>query len=294
MRIGIIGFGEVGRIVGAALVQQGAEWVGAYDILLAEPQSAGGIESAAKAAGVKVAPHIDALMAESELVLSSVTASQTAAAAQSAERGIRPGTWFIDFNSASPGTKAACAARIDAAGGRYVECAVMNSVPPYGIKVPMLIGGPHAAAVHPILASLGFATEVCDERVGIASAIKMCRSVVIKGMESIFVESLMTARHYGVEAPVLASLQETFPTIDWEEQASYFFSRVAMHGKRRAEEMREAAATVKEGGLIPHMASGIAERQQWMADLKQPAGLANVGKDANWREYADRLKKASA
>jgi 3-hydroxyisobutyrate dehydrogenase-like beta-hydroxyacid dehydrogenase len=293
MRIGIIGFGEVGRIVGTALVAQGAEWVGTYDLLLADPRTAGGIEAEARTAGVKVAPDVDALMAESELVLSAVTASQTTAAAQSAVRAIRPGTWFIDFNSASPGAKSACAALIDAAGGRYVECAVMNSVPPYGIRVPMLIGGPHAAAVHPVLGKLGFAAEICDERVGVASAIKMCRSVVIKGMESIFVESLMTARHYGVEAPVLASLQETFPTIDWEEQASYFFSRVAQHGKRRAEEMREAAATVREGGLAPHMAAATAERQQWMADRKQTAGLVDVAKGANWREYADRLKKAS-
>jgi 3-hydroxyisobutyrate dehydrogenase-like beta-hydroxyacid dehydrogenase len=192
------------------------------------------------------------------------------------------------MNSASPGVKAACSRLIDSGGGRYVECAVMTSVPPYGIEVPMLLGGPHAGAAHALLQSLGFAgAEVCDARIGVASAIKMCRSVVIKGMEAIFVESLVTARHYGVEGPVLASLQETFPTIDWEEQASYFFSRVAQHGRRRAEEMREVAVTVREAGLEPHMASGIAERQDWMARLKPQ--FADVAKGANWREYADRV-----
>jgi 3-hydroxyisobutyrate dehydrogenase-like beta-hydroxyacid dehydrogenase len=287
MRIGVIGYGEVGRILSAALLQ-GGHRIGAYDLLLDDPATAGAAKAAARAAGVHVAPSSAALMAEADLVISGVTASQTLAAAEAASRAIRPGTWFLDLNSASPGTKTECSRLIDAAGGRYVECAVMTSVPPYGIEVPMLLGGAHAAAAHPLLQALGFSGgQVCDARIGVASAIKMCRSVVIKGMEAIFVESLVTARHYGVEGPVLASLQETFPTIDWDEQASYFFSRVAQHGKRRAEEMREVAATVREAGLEPHMASGIAERQDWMARRKPQ--FADVARGANWREYADRV-----
>jgi 3-hydroxyisobutyrate dehydrogenase-like beta-hydroxyacid dehydrogenase len=146
-------------------------------------------------------------------------------------------------------------------------------VPPYGIKVPMLLGGAHAQALRALLAPLDFNMEVVAERVGVASAIKMCRSVMIKGLEAIVVESFTTARRYGVEDYVLASLRETFPTLDWESQGSYLFSRVALHGKRRAEEMREVAVTVKEAGLDPHMAAATAERQDWVAGLKGAAGL---------------------
>lgn len=293
MRIGLIGYGEVGKILAAALVEQGAKWVGCYDRLLGDPLSAGPMEAHAYKAGVQVVPSMAELLAKAELVISAVTASQTLPVARAAANGIRPATWFIDLNSASPGTKGECSGLIDAAGGRYIECAVMTSVPPHGIKVPMLLGGPFAGAIRPLLSSLGFSVEVADERIGIASAIKMCRSVVIKGMEAIFIESLFTARHYGVEAQVLATLQETFPTLDWEEQASYFFSRVAQHGQRRAEEMREVALTVQEAGLHPHMAAAIAERQDWVAQLKRPARLGDVDRKANWREYADRLRRAS-
>jgi 3-hydroxyisobutyrate dehydrogenase-like beta-hydroxyacid dehydrogenase len=293
MRIGLIGYGEVGRILGDALVAQGAEWVGAYDRLLDEPAGAADVEARARGAGVRVAPSSAALMAEADLVVSAVTASQALAAAEAASRAIRPGTWFVDLNSASPATKLDCSRLVEGGGGRYVECAVMTSVPPYGIAVPMLLGGPHAAAAKPVLDALGFSgAQVADERLGVASAIKMCRSVVIKGFEAIFVESLVTARHYGVEAEVLASLQETFPTIDWEEQASYFFLRVAQHGRRRAEEMREVAVTVREAGLAPHMAAATADRQEWVAGLKERARLADIAKGANWREYADRLRAA--
>lgn len=289
LRIGLVGYGEVGKILARALVERGVAWVGAYDRLLADPGSAAPMRAHAEAAGVAARASLEALLARAEVVISAVTASQTLAVAADAARSIRPGTWFVDLNSASPGTKAESARLIDAAGGRYVESAVMTAVPPYGIAVPMLLGGPHAAGLAALLGPLGFSMEVASERIGVASAIKMCRSVFIKGLEAIVVESFTAARHYGVEAAVLASLRETFPSIDWERQGAYLFSRVAQHGARRAEEMREAAVTVREAGLEPHMASATAERQDWVASLRERAGLREVGKDADWRDYADRL-----
>ena len=287
--IGLVGYGEVGKILARALVDRGVAWVGAYDRLLADPATAAPMRSHAEAAGVAALASLEALLARAEVVISAVTASQTLAVARDAARSIRRGTWFVDLNSASPGTKAASARVVDAAGGRYVESAVMTSVPPYGIAVPMLLGGPHAAGLGELLGPLGFRMEVASERIGVASAIKMCRSVFIKGLEAIVVESFTAARHYGVEAQVLASLRETFPSIDWERQGAYLFSRVAQHGARRAEEMREAAITVREAGLTPHMAAATAERQDWVASLEARAALGEVGHDADWRDYADRL-----
>jgi len=289
LRIGLVGYGEVGRILGRALVERQVAWVGTWDRLLRDPAQAPATRAHATGAGVEAMASLAALLERADVVFSAVTASQAHAVAVEAARSIRPGTWFIDLNSASPGTKVDASRLIDGAGGRFVESAVMTSVPPYGIKVPMLLGGAHAEALRALLAPLGFNMEVVAERVGVASAIKMCRSVMIKGLEAIVVESFTTARRYGVEDYVLASLRETFPTLDWEHQGSYLFSRVALHGKRRAEEMREVAVTVKEAGLDPHMAAATAERQDWVAGLKGAAGLSEVAKDANWREYADRL-----
>ncbi len=289
LRIGLVGYGEVGRILARALAEHSVQWVGAWDILLRDPAAAPTMREHARECGVEATSSLADLLAGADVVLSAVTASQALALAEEAAPLIRPGTWFVDLNSASPGTKAKSAELLDAKGALFVEAAVMTSVPPYGIKVPMLLGGMHAAELRSLLAPLGFAMEVVDERVGVASAIKMCRSVIIKGMEAIFVESLTAARVYGVEQPVLASLQETFPEIDWQAQASYFFSRAALHGKRRAEEMREAAVTVREAGLDPFMAAATAERQDWVARLEDPAGLARVAKNAGWQDYADRL-----
>jgi 3-hydroxyisobutyrate dehydrogenase-like beta-hydroxyacid dehydrogenase len=289
LRIGLVGYGEVGKILGRALVERKPAWVGTWDRLLRDPAQASAMRAHATAAGVEPTASLAALLERADVVISAVTASQAHAVAAEAAPSIRPGTWFVDLNSASPGTKAESSRLIDAAGGRFVESAVMTSVPPYGIKVPMLLGGVHAEALRQLLAPLGFSMKVVADRVGVASAIKMCRSVMIKGLEAIVVESFTTARRYGVEDYVLASLRETFPTLDWERQGSYLFSRVALHGKRRAEEMREVAVTVREAGLDPHMAAATAERQEWVAGMKGAAGLSEVAADANWREYADRL-----
>jgi 3-hydroxyisobutyrate dehydrogenase-like beta-hydroxyacid dehydrogenase len=232
---------------------------------------------------------MQAVCAESSLLISAVTASSTLAVAQEAAPHLRPGTVFLDLNSASPGTKQAAAAAIEGAGGIYVEAGVMTSVPPYGIRVPMLLGGPRAGELAPILRGWGMDATVVSDRLGIASAIKMCRSVMIKGLEALVIESYATARAYGVEEHMIPTLAETFPGIDWHKQGAYFFSRVAQHGQRRAEEMREAANTVREAGFEPFMASAIADKQQWAADQARAGIFSGVQPGARWQDYADPL-----
>lgn len=292
MNVALIGYGEVGRILAEDLRARGVA-VSAYDLKL---DSAHGqpLREHAAAHGVVLGAAPAQAVHGAELVISAVTASQAVAVAEACAPALKPGAYFLDFNSASPGAKCRAAEIVDAAGGRYVEGAVMTSVPPYRIKVPLLLGGPQAEALRPLLADLGFAPKVASPKLGVASATKMCRSVMIKGLEAMVIESFTTARHYGVEDAVIASLHETFPGIDWEKQGAYFFQRVIEHGRRRAEEMREVAQTVREAGLAPHSAAGTAERQAGVADLADAGvfgtrGTPGFARSADWRVEADRL-----
>src|SRR3977135_3690642 len=263
--VGLVGYGEVGRILAEDLRQQDVG-ITAYDLKLGNDQ-AGPLRDHASAQGVALAASHADLAAQSDFIVSAVTASQAVAVAQACASAVKKGAWFLDFNSASPGAKRRAAALIDGAGGRYVEGAVMTSIPPYRIEVPLVLGGGGARAPAPLLIELGFNAKVASEQLGIASAVKMCRSIMIKGMEAMVIESFTTARAYGVADAVLASLAETFPGIDWEKQGAYFFQRVIEHGRRRSEEVREVAETVREIGLTPWSAQGTAERQAWVADL---------------------------
>ena len=122
----------------------------------------------------------------------------------------------------------------------------MTSVPPYGSAVPMLLGGRHTARLADRLRLHGLNRTPVSDKIGVASAAQMARSIMIKGMEALVIESYATARKYRVEDAMLETIQETFPGIDWNEQGAYFFSCVVQHGKRRAEEMRVAATTVSK------------------------------------------------
>ncbi len=289
--IGMVGYGEVGKVFSAGLQPRAAR-VSTWDLKLADTAQAAVLRAHAGSVGVAVADSMAQLCAGSNLLISAVTASNTLAVAQAAAPHIRPGTVFLDLNSASPGTKQQAAQLIDAAGGHYVEAGVMTSVPPYGIRVPMLLGGARAAELAELLKSWGLDARAVSVDLGVASAIKMCRSVMIKGLEALVIESYATARAYGVEDHVLPTLVETFPSIDWSEQGAYFFSRVVQHGKRRAEEMREAANTVQEAGFPPFMAQAIADKQQWVADQAALGLFDGIGKEATWQDYADRLMAA--
>ena len=290
--IGLCGYGEVGRILGEDLRARGVR-VSAFDLKLATPAGAALREHAA-AHGVALADSHVELAAACDLVVSAVTASQAVPVAQACAPGCRAGAYFLDFNSASPGAKISAAGLIDAAGAHYVEGAVMTSIPPYRIRVPLLLGGSSAAALLPALDALGFSAQVASERLGVASATKMCRSVMIKGLEAMVIESFTAARAYGVEDAVLASLHETFPGVDWEKLGAYFFQRVIEHGRRRSEEVLEVAQTVREIGLTPWSAAGTAERQAWVADLADRGrfgakGTKEFARSPDWRTEADRI-----
>jgi 3-hydroxyisobutyrate dehydrogenase-like beta-hydroxyacid dehydrogenase len=288
--IGLIGYGEVGKIFSVELkTRPGVSSMAAWDSQFAQTAVRDGQLAHAAQAGVQACTSMQALCEASSFIISAVTASNTLAVAQEAAQFMRAGSVFLDLNSASPVAKQQCAAAIEAAGAHYVEAGVMTSVPPYGIKVPMLLGGPHAAALATALNAWGFNAKPVSDTIGVASAIKMCRSVMIKGLEALVIESYTTARAYGVEDYVLPTLQETFPGIDWAGQGAYFFSRVVQHGKRRAEEMRESANTVREAGFAPTMAAAIADKQQWVADLAAADVFKAVARDAQWQDYADRL-----
>ncbi len=289
--LGMLGYGEVGKIIAAGLRER-LSTVSAWDLKFDLPLIRDSEREHAASAGVLALDSLAQLCQFSDLVISAVTASNTLAVAQAAAAHIQPGAFFLDLNSASPGTKQQAAALIDGAGAHYVEAGVMSSVAPHGIRVPMLLGGGRAAELAEVLNAWGMNARTVSSELGIASAIKMCRSVMIKGLEALVIESYLTARAYGVEDRLLPTLQETFPSIDWAQQGAYFFSRVVQHGQRRAEEMRESANTVRETGFPPFMASAIADKQQWVADQARAGVFLDLAKDARWQDYADRMLAA--
>jgi 3-hydroxyisobutyrate dehydrogenase len=294
LKIALVGYGEVGRILGAALTKAGVGAVTAFDVLITDPSWVATARPRAERDGVVLVSGTAEAVESADLIVSAVTAAATASAAQQIASACRHGAFVLDVNSASPYTKTECAQIVERAGSRYVEAAVMSSVPPHGIRVPMLLGGPYAHMLQSTLASLGFRASIGSTSYGVVSAIKLCRSVIVKGMQALAVESLLAARRYGVEEQVLASLAETFPGLDWERQAAWFWGRMVQHGRRHAEEMREAALTVRDAGIVPRMTTAMADLQTWMAALQAAGVFAEASSERAWRDLADSIKREIA
>lgn len=279
--IAIIGFGEVGPIFAQALAGRGCA-VAVHDLKSQDPATAGAIRDKAARAGARVADSLPDSLRQADWIFSAVTASQAGAVARDAAAHMRAGQVFIDLNSVSPRVKQENCARVQAAGGDYVESAVMAPVPPQGVQVPMLLGGRRARELFEALNALGMRTQAVADEVGLASAIKLCRSIMIKGHEALCLQSMQAALHFGVDGRVLASLAATFPGVGWDKgYEAYLIGRVAEHGQRRSEEMREAAAMLDELGLDASLAHAIADVQQafaqrgrgWLGELDDKGAL---------------------
>ncbi|ADU14061.1 NAD(P)-dependent oxidoreductase [Asticcacaulis excentricus] len=258
-----LGFGEVGQALAAALQVRADLTLKTFDLNLADASSAVA-RAAARLEIVRCRTAVEAAHG-ADLIISAVTAAQTISAAQSLTGGLKRGAIYLDLNSAAPGTKFEAALAIEGTGGRFIEASVMSPIYPQTIAAPILLSGRHARDVLPVLQGLGFTgAKFCSDSWGRASATKLCRSVMIKGLEALITESLLAARFHGVEDEVLASLNNLFPHPDWPGYARYMISRTLEHGTRRAEEMFEAVKTVEQAGLSALMARATAHRQAEM------------------------------
>jgi 3-hydroxyisobutyrate dehydrogenase-like beta-hydroxyacid dehydrogenase len=261
IRIAFIGFGEVGQRFSADFMRGENVAITAYDLVFEDPSLAAA--RIAKAQALRISPAASAASAcrDARFVISAVTADAVETVAAEARHYLAAGQFFFDVNSASPSTKQRAARHVEASGAHYIEGAVMGPVLAPGIRVPILAGGPAADEAVILLNSLGMNVRAVAPEHGKASAIKLCRSIVIKGLEALMVDCARAARQADVAPEVFASLAETFPSIDWPALADNMAERVAKHGVRRSAEMQEAAEMLADMGLAPDLARAVAEAQ---------------------------------
>lgn len=285
--IGFIGFGEAAHALAAHWSHPGASELRAYDPKLAGAEADSLTLGRCRQAKVTPEDTPGAALAKAGLVFCLVTADQALNAARAAAPHILPGTLWLDGNSCSPQTKQQAAEVIGAAGGRYVDMAIMAPVYPKRHEVPVLLAGPDAAMAAGLLIALGMRPSLAGERVGDASSIKMLRSVMIKGLEALTSECLLAARRAGVEEAVLASLQASDPGIDWRKRGAYNLDRMLVHGARRAAEMEEVCATLTAFGLPDWMSRGTVEWQRRLAGLHLDPGADDLAERSD--RVLDRL-----
>jgi 3-hydroxyisobutyrate dehydrogenase-like beta-hydroxyacid dehydrogenase len=269
-----MGFGEAGQAIAAGLREAGAGRMTAWDILFPEPAGER-LRHAGETTGVRCASSAGDAARESQIVISAVTAAASVAAAQSVKAHLAGQPFLLDINSVSPGRKQETA-KLLGDSARYVDVAVLAPIHPARHQTPMLLAGPHAAAVAPMLAALGMRAYIAGTEVGAAAAIKMVRSVIVKGMEALTLECFLAAARAGVVDEVANSLKNNYPGLDWSKIVPYNLERMAVHGERRAAEMEEVAETLRELGVEPLMTLATVKRQREMGQVGAQAPVREV------------------
>lgn len=275
MDVGFIGFGEAAFHIAKGLRGAGLQRTVAYDINTHTPKLGEIIRQRACKTQTELVDTNAAVAESCKVILSAVTADQALEAANQTAPHLDAAHYYADLNSVSPQMKQRIGGTVSAAGAKFVEAAMMAPVPPHGHKVPTLLGGEAAPTFLELLRPFGVQMEVVStDQIGRAAAVKMFRSIIYKGLEALMLECVLGASHYGAESRVFASLNESFPGVDFQKLANYMIGRVAIHGERRAREMEEAANTLRELGIDPIMTDATMRRMDWAAsfDLRDRFG----------------------
>jgi 3-hydroxyisobutyrate dehydrogenase-like beta-hydroxyacid dehydrogenase len=280
-RVSFIGFGEAGQAIASGLRDEGLERIAAWDILFPQPEGER-LKAAGERAGVRLASSAADAARDADIVIAAVTAASSSEAAQSVASRLAGNPYYLDVNSVSPGRKQATAKLLDGKA-RYVDVAIVAAIHPRRHRTPLLLAGPHARSIAPLLGELGMTATISGDTVGAAAGIKMIRSVMIKGIEALTLECFIAAQRAGVLDEVTASLQNNYPGLDWTKMSEYNIERMATHGVRRAAEMEESAATLRELGLDPLMVEATVARQREMGA---------IGKEPGVREAIDQGRAA--
>jgi 3-hydroxyisobutyrate dehydrogenase-like beta-hydroxyacid dehydrogenase len=271
-RISFIGFGEAGQAIASGMREGGIEQVAAWDILFPAPEGAR-LKAAGDKMGVRLATSAADAVAETDMVIAAVTAASSLEAAQSVAPHLKGNPYYLDINSVSPGRKQATE-KLLGGKARYVDVAVIAPIHPKRHRTPLLIAGPYAEGIAPLLAEMEMTLKVVPGETGKAAAIKMIRSVMIKGLEALTLECFLAAERAGLVAEVAASMQNNYPTLDFGHMADYNIERMASHGERRAAEMEESARTLRELGVEPRMVDAM------VIDHRE---MGTIGKDETVR-----------
>lgn len=267
IRLGLIGYGEIGNGIGAGLRAQGFDAIFAYDIAAFEGPFAALIQGRARDAGVSLVRSSAALAQATDYVIAAVPGSETVIAAASIAPHLTARHAYLDIASATPNVKREVGEALRPSGARVGDGGIMGSPLQDGHRILIKISGPAAAAFHAALTPWGMRLDVVSETLGAGSGIKIMRSVVMKGLEALLVECAVGSARHGIQDEVFASVSEFLDARPFMETIAFFLRTDVIHAERRGEEVAMSADALEEVGLKPVMSRASARTLQTVAEM---------------------------
>lgn len=289
MQLVFIGFGEAAYHIASGLKAEGLTDLGAYDRNAADPQLGGLIQQRAAKVGVKLFESLESAYQAGEFIACLTSANSALAVAKSVIPQLKAGQVYIDMNSAAPTVKAEIAQIPHNEGVMFCDAAVMGTVPGNKHKVPMFLAGNGAAKFAAAFSQYGMKLTVLDAQAGGASAIKMFKSVIMKGLPQLMFESFEAAVKYGVLNTLVDSLASSLNGKTVEQLADTFTARTMIHAARRSEEMQDVVATLENLGVDAAMSKATVAKLDLLAKHNWVEILGTNGDKMSYQEAMKAL-----
>jgi Domain of unknown function (DUF1932)./NAD binding domain of 6-phosphogluconate dehydrogenase. len=289
MRLVFIGFGEAAYNIASGLKSEGCTDFGAYDMNAASPQAGELIRKRAAEVGIKLFDNLESAYQSGDFIVSLTSAQVAFSVAQSIIPHLKAGQVYVDMNSAAPTVKAAIAQMPHADGVAFCDIGVMGTVPGNKHKVPMFLAGEGAEKFQTAFSPYGMKLTVLAAEAGGASAIKMFKSVVMKGLPQLMFESFEGAQKYGVLDTLIASLSSSLNGKTVEQLADTFIARTMIHAARRSAEMKDVVATLESLGVDASMSAATVNKLDRLAEQNWNGKLGADGGKMNYKEAMNIL-----
>lgn len=264
--ISFIGFGEAAFHIANGLRSMGLTNITAYDVNQNHEEKGKIIRNRAKEADIVLADSLEEAFSKSKFVASLTNSKAAYCVAEKIMPNLKPGQVFVDMNSAAPALKEKISKIHHESGVLVCDAAIMTTVPGKGHKVPIFLSGDGAKDF--VLGLEGYGMNLTDLKapIGASSAIKMFRSVFMKGLPQLMMESMIPAAKYGALDTLIESLNETLVGKTIEELSQTFIGRTMIHAERRSKEMADAVLTLEEMGLDASMSKSVQYKLEELAD----------------------------
>jgi len=253
-KVGLIGFGEVGQAFAKGILEK-TNQIWAYDIVFENPNHPLAVK--AREMGVQPTQQLEEIGAHCSLIFTLVNSTSSETVAKNIAPSLPSGTIYLDLTTSTPQTKARSESVITSHGGIFVDASIMGTVATEQHRVPLLIAGENGKQVKSELDWLGFNSTVIDQPNGAAASIKLLRSIFMKGLEALVIETMLTAENYKVSDEVMKSISNTLNNNDFTLFANTLITTHVLHKKRRHKEVQDSYSLITEANIEPYVTQGV-------------------------------------
>ena len=290
MKIGFLGFGEAAYSISLGLKQNGIADISAYDAMEDCGEFGQLVRKRAQESGVVLKSRPCEVVKEAELLFAAVPSSNTVGLCESICNDLRPGQLYVDVSASTPESKKKIGDMLNKTGALFTDAAMMGSLPQDKHRVPIFASGDGAKVFRKLMEPYGMRITCVDGGAGAASAIKLIRSIYMKGIAALMIEMLQAADAYQVADEVVQSIGKSMDGIAFSEHLDRLVIGTAIHAQRRSKELDGSKQMLRECNLDDSMTCASKKKHELMAELDFPSRyLLKVPQ--NWQEIISDMRR---